>query len=143
MKMMKLIYRAAIWAGLSLILLTVSACDFLEREDDGKLQESEVFARFDKVNLLVTELYADMYKNSPGLNMIASYNIGTLSDELEFTYADNGNAYRVLDGQLSSDPASIAAVYGGSLFGWWWTYYQSIRKANKIIEPQAFKIVIN
>ena len=89
---MKLIYRAAIWAGLSLILLTVSACDFLEREDDGKLQESEVFARFDKVNLLVTELYADMYKNSPGLNMIASYNIGTLSDELEFNYADNGNA---------------------------------------------------
>ena len=133
MKMMKLIYRAAIWAGLSLILLTVSACDFLEREDDGKLQESEVFARFDKVNLLVTELYADMYKNSPGLNMIASYNIGTLSDELEFNYADNGNAYRILDGQLSSDPASIAAVYGGSLYGWWWTYYQSIRKANKII----------
>ena len=129
---MNILNKAA--ALLGLILCVAPSCsDFLEREDDGKLQEAEVFARFDKVNQLVTQLYSDMYRNSPGLNMIYSYNIGTLCDELEFNNADNAPALKILNGQLSADPAAIGAVYGGSGYGWWWTYYQSIRKANKII----------
>ena len=133
MKKMKIIYKTFTGICLAVALVTEVSCNFLEREDDGKLQEDEVFTRFDKVNQLVTELYADMYINSMGLNMLASYNIGVLSDELEFNYADAGNAYKILNGQLSADPAAISSVYGGYLFGWWWTYYQSIRKANKIL----------
>lgn len=68
---MKLFSKIAIYVGIGLFSLTPISCsDFLEREDDGKLQESEVFARFDKVNQLVTQLYSDMYTNSPGLNLL-------------------------------------------------------------------------
>lgn len=131
---MKYIYKIAAFASLVAIMSAGTACsDFLEREDDGKLQEAEVFARFDKVNQLVTQLYSDMYLNSPGFNMLYSYNIGTLSDELEFNNADNAPALKILNGQLSADPNAIASVYGGSGYGWWWTFYQSIRKANKIL----------
>ena len=38
-----------------LCLLTPSCSDYLEREDDGKLQEAEVFSRYTKVNELVTQ----------------------------------------------------------------------------------------
>lgn len=134
MKEMKYINKIMAALCLAVSMSAGTACsDFLEREDDGKLQEAEVFARFDKVNQLVTQLYADMYLNSPGFNMLYSYNIGTLSDELEFNNADNAPALKILNGQLSADPNSIASVYGGSGYGWWWTFYQSIRKANKII----------
>mgnify|MGYP000276068555 CR=1 FL=1 len=67
----------------SLSLLTPSCSDYLEREDDGKLQEEEVFSRYTKVNELVTQLYTDMYLNSLGFNTIYSHNIGTVCDELE------------------------------------------------------------
>lgn len=116
-----------------LCLLTPSCSDYLEREDDGKLQEAEVFSRYTKVNELVTQLYADMYLNSLGFNTIYSHNIGTLCDELEFNKADADTPYKILNGEVSADPASIGSIYGGSGFGWWWTFYQSIRKVNKII----------
>ena len=59
---MKLLHKIAVYIGIGTLACSVSSCsDWLEREDDGKLQESEVFARFDKVNQLVTELYSDMY----------------------------------------------------------------------------------
>ena len=54
----------------SLSLLTPSCSDYLEREDDGKLQEEEVFSRYTKVNELVTQLYTDMYLNSLGFKVI-------------------------------------------------------------------------
>lgn len=117
----------------SLSLLTPSCSDYLEREDDGKLQEEEVFSRYTKVNELVTQLYTDMYLNSLGFNTIYSHNIGTVCDELEANKADADAPYKILNGELSADPTSIGNIYGGSGFGWWWTFYQSIRKANKII----------
>lgn len=116
-----------------LCLLTPSCSDYLEREDDGKLQEAEVFSRYTKVNELVTQLYSDMYLNSLGLNTIYSHNIGAICDELEANKADADAPYKILNGELSADPTSIGSIYGGSGFGWWWTFYQSIRKANKII----------
>ncbi|MCI5742757.1 MAG: RagB/SusD family nutrient uptake outer membrane protein [Bacteroides sp.] len=131
---MKLFSKIAIYVGIGLFSLTPISCsDFLEREDDGKLQESEVFARFDKVNQLVTQLYSDMYTNSPGLNLLYSHNIGTICDELEYNKADSDAPYKILNGELSSQPGMIGSI-GGGLFGWWWIWYQSIRKANKIIE---------
>jgi hypothetical protein len=131
---MKLFSKIAIYVGIGLFSLTPISCsDLLEREDDGKLQESEVFARFDKVNQLVTQLYSDMYTNSPGLNLLYSHNIGTICDELEYNKADSDAPYKILNGELSSQPGMIGSI-GGGLFGWWWIWYQSIRKANKIIE---------
>ena len=130
---MKLLNKIAIYVGVGLCGLTsVSCSDYLEREDDGKLQESEVFARFEKVNQLVTQLYTDMYVNSPGLNLIYSHNVGTLCDELEFNKADSDAPYKILNGELSPQYDMITSI-GTGLFGWWWTWYQSIRKANKII----------
>lgn len=114
---MKLFSKIAIYVGIGLFSLTPISCsDFLEREDDGKLQESEVFARFDKVNQLVTQLYSDMYTNSPGLNLLYSHNIGTICDELEYNKADSDAPYKILNGELSSQPGMIGSI-GGGLFG--------------------------
>ena len=82
----------------SLSLLAPSCSDYLEREDDGKLQEEEVFSRYTKVNELVTQLYTDMYLNSLGFNTIYSHNIGTVCDELEANKADADAPYKILNG---------------------------------------------
>lgn len=130
---MKIFNKIVVYMGLGLCCLSsVSCSDYLEREDDGKLQESEVFARFDKVNQLVTQLYTDMYVNSPGLNLIYSHNVGTLCDELEFNKADSDAPYKILNGELSPQSSMLGSI-GAGLFGWWHIWYQSIRKANKII----------
>lgn len=108
-----------------------AACDdYLERQDDGKQQEKEVFSKYTEVEKLVTQLYSDMYDRSRGFELLYSHNIGTICDELEFNKADNDAPYKILNGELSADPNSIAQVNGG---GWWWQQYQAIRKANKII----------
>lgn len=131
---MKLLHKIAVYIGIGTLACSVSSCsDWLEREDDGKLQESEVFARFDKVNQLVTELYSDMYLNSPGLNSLYSHNIGTICDELEANKADSDAPYKILSAQLSAQVDAVNDIGAGWGFGWWYTWYQSIRKANKII----------
>ena len=131
---MKLLHKIAIYIGIGTFACSVSSCsDWLEREDDGKLQESEVFARFEKVNQLVTELYSDMYLNSPGLNSLYSHNIGTICDELEANKADSDAPYKILSAQLSAQVDAVNDIGAGWGFGWWYTWYQSIRKANKII----------
>lgn len=54
MKLKKSILVCLTMGGLC--FLTPSCSDYLEREDDGKLQEEEVFSRYTKVNELVTQL---------------------------------------------------------------------------------------
>lgn len=131
---MKLLHKIALYIGTGFFAFSMSSCsDWLEREDDGKQQEADVFARFDKVSSLVTQLYTDMYDRSQGLNLIYSHNIGTLSDEMESNKADSDAPFKILNGELSSDPSTINGVGGGGM-QWWWRCYQSIRKANKIID---------
>lgn len=116
---------------MSLILvLTFTSCEdaYLDRQDDGKLQEAEVFNKIQQVEQLVDQLYTDMYSRSRGFDSYAGHNIGTLCDELEFNKADNDEPFKYVNGEMSADPASIS-----SAAGYWWLYYQSIRKANKII----------
>lgn len=128
---MKLLHKLSTVALSVFMVGALSSCsDFLDRQDDGKLQESEVFNKYTEVEKLVTQLYSDMYNRSRGLELLYSHNIGTICDELEFNKADSDAPYKILNGELSADPASIGQVNGG---GWWWEQYQSIRKANKII----------
>lgn len=114
-----------------LLVASFSSCeDYLDRQDDGKQQEKDVFAKFTEVDKLVTQLYSDMYSRSAGFNIIYSHSVGTLCDELEFNKADSDAPFKILNGELSADPSSIAQVNGGN---WWWQQYQVIRKANKIL----------
>lgn len=130
---MKILHKIAIYIGTGFLAFSTSSCsDWLEREDDGKQQESEVFSRFDKVNSLVTQLYSDMYDRSQGFNLLYSHNIGTICDELEANKADSDAPFKILNGELSADVNNINGI-GGGMMQWWWMCYQSIRKANKII----------
>lgn len=132
MKLKYKISKLVLYVGLSFTMISslVSCSDYLDRQDDGKLQEFEVFAKYTEVEKLVTQLYSDMYSRSAGFNLLYSHSIGTLCDELEFNKADSDAPYKILNGELSADPSAIAAVNGG---GWWWQQYQAIRKANKIL----------
>lgn len=128
---MKILHKISKVALMLLVTSSLGSCqDYLDREDDGKMQEHEVFAKFTEVEKLVTQLYTDMYSRSAGFNIIYSHSVGTLCDELEFNKADSDAPYKILNGELSADPNAIAVCNGGN---WWWQQYQAIRKANKVI----------
>ena len=59
--------RLYILAGLLAGLLSFTSCeDYLDRTPDDKTTEQQVFTRFDKVESLVTDLYAHAkYANRP------------------------------------------------------------------------------
>lgn len=79
---MKILHKISVIALSVLMTGTMASCsDFLDRQDDGKLQEAEVFAKYTEVEKLVTQLYTDMYNRSRGLELLYSHNIGTICDE--------------------------------------------------------------
>lgn len=59
---MKQLYRFSAIA-LSLLTLSFASCnDYLDRDDDDNITEADVFARYEKVNGLVSDVYAKAKK---------------------------------------------------------------------------------
>ena len=55
---MKQLYRFSAIALLVLPLVFTSCSDYLDRDDDDNITEADVFARYEKVNGLVSDVYA-------------------------------------------------------------------------------------
>ena len=55
---MKKLYRFSAIALLVLPLVFTSCSDYLDRDDDDNITEADVFARYEKVNGLVSDVYA-------------------------------------------------------------------------------------
>ena len=56
---MKKLYRFSAIALLVLPLIFTSCSDYLDRDDDDNITEADVFARYEKVNGLVSDVYAE------------------------------------------------------------------------------------
>lgn len=61
---MKKLYRFSAIALLVLPLVFTSCSDYLDRDDDDNITEADVFARYEKVNGLVSDVYAAARKQT-------------------------------------------------------------------------------
>lgn len=69
---MNKLYRFSAIALSVLPLLFTSCSDYLDRDDDDNITEADVFARYEKVNGLVSDVYAKAKKADRPLVFILS-----------------------------------------------------------------------
>lgn len=112
----------------TLIHFSIFSCkkDFLDRNPDDQLTEQQVFADFEEVNKLVTDLYSDLHSRSRGLAFIEHFSLSAITDECRGSTVENGQsrAFNTGGWNPSEQPGS----------GYKWAdIYSTIRIANLIL----------
>ena len=80
---MKQLYRFSAIA-LSLLTLSFASCnDYLDRDDDDNITEADVFARYEKVNGLVSDVYAKAKKADRPLVFFEHFSNSAITDRSE------------------------------------------------------------
>lgn len=110
------------------ILLLASCGDYLDRETNNEVEEKDVFIRFEKVNELVTDVYARAKKANRPLVFFEHFGSAGITDECEGTNVE-GNVTNLFNNG-AWNPNSLP----GSSGQYWWDLYSAIRKTNLIIE---------
>lgn len=110
------------------LLLFASCSDFLDRETNNEIDEVAVFERFEKVNELVTDVYARAKKGNRSLVFFEHFSSAAITDECEGTNVE-GNITNLFN-TGAWNPQSLP----GSAGQYWWDLYAGIRKTNLIIE---------
>ena len=124
--------RLYILAGLLAGLLSFTSCeDYLDRTPDDKTTEQQVFTRFDKVESLVTDLYAHAkYANRP-LLYLNHFGISSISDECSASSHESAIPYQFWVGNYGP---SQGMPSNSSYWQYWDDLYTTIRSANIILE---------
>lgn len=124
--------RLYILAGLLAGLLSFTSCeDYLDRTPDDKTTEQQVFTRFDKVESLVTDLYAHAkYANRP-LLYLNHFSISSISDECSASSHESAIPYQFWVGNYGP---SQGMPSNSSYWQYWDDLYTTIRSANIILE---------
>ena len=112
----------------SLIILLFLACkkDFLDRKPDDQMTEQQVFADYEKVNKLITDLYSDLHSRARGLAFLQHFSLSAITDECRGSTVENGQSRTFNTGgwNPSDQPGS----------GYKWAdLYATIRIANLIL----------
>lgn len=109
--------------------LFMSSCsDYLDRDDNDEITEAEVFSRYEKVNELVTDVYATAKKANRPLVFFEHFSSSAITDECEGTNVEGNITNNFNNGAWN--PNSLP----GSSGQYWWSLYEGIRKTNLIIE---------
>ena len=82
---MKKLYRFSAIALCVLPLFFTSCSDYLDRDDDDNITEADVFARYEKVNGLVSDVYAAAKKADRPLVFFEHFSNSAITDECEGT----------------------------------------------------------
>lgn len=124
--------RLYILAGLLAGLLSFTSCeDYLDRTPDDKTTEQQVFTRFDKVESLVTDLYAHAkYANRP-LLYLNHFGISSISDECSASSHESAIPYQFWVGNYGPSQGMPSS---SSYWQYWDDLYTTIRSANIILE---------
>ena len=125
---MKKLYRFSAIALLVLPLVFTSCSDYLNRDDDDNITEADVFARYEKVNGLVSDVYAAAKKADRPLVFFEHFSNSAITDECEGTNVEGNITNNFNNGAWN--PNSLP----GSVGQYWEALYEGIRKANLIIE---------
>jgi starch-binding outer membrane protein, SusD/RagB family len=112
----------------SILLILTAACkkDFLDRKPDDQMTEQQVFADYEKVNKLVTDLYGDLHSRARGLAFLQHFSLSAITDECRGSTVENGQsrAFNTGGWNPNDQPGS----------GYKWAdIYSTIRIANLII----------
>ncbi|OQP58000.1 RagB/SusD family nutrient uptake outer membrane protein [Niastella populi] len=108
------------------ILLLGCKKDFLVRKPDDQMTEAQVFADYEKVNKLVTDLYSDLHSRARGLAFLQHFSLSAITDECRGSTVENGQSRTFNTGgwNPSEQPGS----------GYKWAdIYSTIRISNLII----------
>ena len=77
---MKKLYRFSAIALCVLPLFFTSCSDYLDRDDDDNITEADVFARYEKVNGLVSDVYAAAKKADRPLVFFEHFSNSAITD---------------------------------------------------------------
>lgn len=114
---------------LSATLSVFTACsDYLDRDDDDKITEADAFSRYEKVNGMVSDVYAAAKKADRPLVFFEHFSNSAITDECEGTNVEGNITNNFNNGAWN--PNSLP----GSCGQYWESLYEGIRKTNLIIE---------
>ena len=124
--MKRLYILASLFAG----LLSFTSCeDYLDRTPDDKTTEQQVFTRFDKVESLVTDLYAHAKYAQHPLVYFYHFGLSSISDECSASSHEGAIPHQYHVGNYGPSQGMP-----GSVGQFWDDLYYSIRSANIILE---------
>lgn len=119
--------------GALALLSTGCNDDFLDRKPDDQMDEEQVFMRYDKVNQLVTDLYANAKDANKPLVFFNHFSTAAVTDECEGSTAEGSLTNKFNTGDWSS----MGMPDRSSCGQYWWDLYGKIRKANVILTGVA------
>ena len=129
--MKKLYILADLVAG----LLCVTSCDdYLDRTPDDKTTEQQVFTRYDKVESLVTDLYAHAKYAQHPLIYFNHFGLSSISDECSASSHEGAIPHQFHTGNYGP---SQGMPSGSSAGQYWDDLYSTIRSSNIILEGIA------
>lgn len=114
------------------LMLGLSACgDYLDRMPDDKVTETDVFTRYEQVEKLVTDLYAQAkYANKP-LIFLNHFGCGAISDECSASNHGGAIPHQFHIGNYGPSQGMPSQSSTGQ---YWKEIYDKIRRANIILE---------
>ncbi|MDD7560257.1 MAG: RagB/SusD family nutrient uptake outer membrane protein, partial [Parabacteroides sp.] len=117
-------------AGLLAGLLSFTSCsDYLDRTPDDQTTEQQVFTRFDKVESLVTDLYARAKYSLHPLIYFSHFSLSSISDECSASSHEGAIPHQFHVGNYGPSQGMP-----GSAGQYWDDIYYAIRNANIILE---------
>lgn len=127
--------KILLFAGLSSCLAFFIACDdYLDRQPDDKTTEEQVFSRYEKVEALVTDLYANSKSANSPLLFLKHFSISSITDECSASSHEEAIPHQFHVGNYGASQG----LPGNSEQGQYWNgVYSKIRKANVILEGVA------
>lgn len=124
---------------LYIVLVTLfsvlSSCDdFLDRMPDDKMSEQDVFTRYEKVNELVTDLYANAKGANKPLLFFNHFSSSAITDECSASSHESSIPHQFHIGNFGP---SQGMPDKSSVGQYWWDLYTRIRKSNIILDGVA------
>ncbi len=115
-----------------ILCLVMNSCsdDFLDKKPDDKMDEQQVFERYNKVDGLVTKVYDRAKAANRPLVFFNHFSTAPVTDECEGSTAEKSLTNVFNAGGWSS----MGMPDRSSCGQYWWDLYDNIRKANVILE---------
>ena len=104
---------------------------YLNRMPDDKVNEMDIFTRFDKVDGLVTDLYANAKSANKPIIFFNHFSTAPITDECGASAHEQAIPHQFNIGNWGPD---VGMPANSSCGQYWWDLYAKVRKANIILE---------
>lgn len=123
------------FAGLVALASVFTSCeDYLDRVPDDKVNEQQVFTSYEKVEALVTDLYANCKGANKPIIFFSNFGTAGVTDECSASSHENATPHQFHIGNYGPSQGMPASSSCGQ---YWWDLYTKVRKANIILEGVA------